>query len=177
MNYRLMEPCALVCQDAGSVGGRSMRRRLQFALRAVLMVILGVSSIASSAAKVGSKFQEMAGDQVASSTRMHLDGQSRTLMPDGRLLLIGGVVSSGAVSNVAYLEDPKTGAVRKASGALLHARAYHTATLLPDGKVLIFGGVDIVGVDCNLCRSEASGPQGWIERPPTVPFTARRNGC
>jgi RHS repeat-associated protein len=61
-------------------------------------------------------------------------GQSATLMPDGRVLLIGG--------DGAQWRDPVTGAVTPVGGTIFFARAWHTATLLPDGTVLVLGGVN-----------------------------------
>jgi RHS repeat-associated protein len=68
--------------------------------------------------------------------------QSRTLLPDGRILLLGGFENTNThnlpVSN-AYLVS--TSGVERLSAGLRIARAGHTATVLPDGTVLIFGGV------------------------------------
>jgi RHS repeat-associated protein len=68
-------------------------------------------------------------------------GQTATLLPDGRTLLVGGDGPHGVVSTVA-IKDPQTGSTTELKNGLIHARAWHTATLLPDGTVLVFGGQD-----------------------------------
>jgi hypothetical protein len=67
-----------------------------------------------------------------------------TLLPDGRVLIVGGVGERAAdFSDTAVLEaeiwDPATGSFSSA-GQDAAGRALHTATLLPDGRVLITGG-------------------------------------
>src|SRR5262245_25273975 len=66
-------------------------------------------------------------------------GQSATLMPDGRWLLIGGEGAQGPVDTMT-IWTPSTGAIVAVPRGLTHARAWHTATVLPDGTVLIVGG-------------------------------------
>jgi hypothetical protein len=68
-----------------------------------------------------------------------LPGQSATLMPDGRWLLLGGQGPNGPVAGGAFF-DPKTGNTSNAPWRLGQARAWHTATLLPDGAILVIGG-------------------------------------
>ena len=71
-----------------------------------------------------------------------------TLLPDGRVLIVGGKISGSVpaeYSNHTYhdsaeLYDPFTGAFQ-VSGSMSEAREGHTATLLPNGKVLIAGGM------------------------------------
>ncbi len=69
-------------------------------------------------------------------------GHTATLLPDGRVLLIGGMISvrgDEVLTASTEIYDPQTGATRP-SGKLYTPRAGHTATLLPDGDVLVTGG-------------------------------------
>ena len=69
-----------------------------------------------------------------------------TLLPDGRVLVVGGVGNGGAsLLASAVLWDPKTESFSQ-TGALQSGRAHHTATSLPDGAVLIVGGGGDAGV-------------------------------
>src|SRR5262249_50283735 len=62
-----------------------------------------------------------------------------TLLPNGQVLVAGGLDGSGAVLASAELYDPSTG-TWTATGSLATGRFLHTATLLPNGKVLVAGG-------------------------------------
>jgi hypothetical protein len=62
---------------------------------------------------------------------------SATLLPDGRVLIVGGAPE--AISNTVELYDPATVSVTKTVNTL-RGRMGHTATLLPNGQVLIVGG-------------------------------------
>src|SRR5438067_1096660 len=64
--------------------------------------------------------------------RLGIPGQSATLLPNGKWLLIGGESPNGPVTTIA-VRDPQTGAISQLDGKLATARAWHTATLLPDG--------------------------------------------
>jgi hypothetical protein len=86
-------------------------------------------------------------------------GHTATLLPDGRVLIVGGD-SIGS----AELYDPATGSFT-ATGSLLTARQGFNATLLTNGKVLITGG---------MAGSISSGVIGDAEfyDPSTGVFTA-----
>ena len=72
--------------------------------------------------------------------------QTTTLLPDGRVLVIGGAKlwdtnwnDPGAILSSVEIYDP-AGDTWSPLPPLRHARADHTATLLPDGRVFVAGG-------------------------------------
>jgi len=67
-------------------------------------------------------------------------GQTATLLPDGKVLVVGSVPTDSAFA--AELYDPGSGSWTF-TGPMAAGRDWrflHTATLLPDGKVLVAGG-------------------------------------
>lgn len=70
-------------------------------------------------------------------------GHTATLLPDGKVLVVGGATyhtdGSLSVLGSAELYDPATG-TWTATGRPHGAKAFHTATPLADGSVLIAGG-------------------------------------
>ena len=107
---------------------------------------------------------------------------SATLLPDGRVLVVGGqahsasgelgttgedgrfqvVADRGSPSRLASAElwDPTTGQFT-AAGSMTRGRIGHTATLLPDGRVLILGGEGVVDVVGNRGYRDFPGAELW----------------
>lgn len=67
-----------------------------------------------------------------------------TALPDGRVLLAGGLTDQENTSAGAEVYDP-TAETFTPTGPMRTPRQSHTATLLPDGKVLLAGGYDARG--------------------------------
>jgi hypothetical protein len=77
--------------------------------------------------------------------------QTATLLSDGRVLVTGGVDSSGLNLASAELYEPKSG-IFSPTGSMTTDRSRHTATLLANGSVLI------VGSDPELSSAELYTP-------------------
>jgi N-acetylneuraminic acid mutarotase len=67
-----------------------------------------------------------------------------TLLQNGKVLVAGGLDSTGTVQASAELYNPTTG-TWSPTGSMRTARYSHTATLLQNGKVLVAGGYDSSG--------------------------------
>jgi hypothetical protein len=63
-----------------------------------------------------------------------------TLLPDGKVLVTGGLDITFNSTASAQLYDPATGTWRDTAHPMNTARMYHTSTLLLNGKVLVAGG-------------------------------------
>jgi RHS repeat-associated protein len=124
-------------QSAGEI---RMMDTIRVFMRLFGFAVLGMTSILSFASSSGSRSQDETTPKSVAAARQISNGQSRTLLPDGRLLLIGGKGGDGE-TKIAYFQDPQTGTVTQVSGELSNARAFHSATLLPSGSVLVFGGI------------------------------------
>jgi len=99
-----------------------------------------------------------------------LEGQSVTSLPDGRVLLVGGLTQDGPSASLA-ISNPRTGQT-KSLPDMSYARAWHTATMLPDGRVFVVGGIGTDGQALNgpVLLDPATGaiqevaPDGMPER-------------
>jgi len=80
-------------------------------------------------------------------------GHTATLLPDGRVLIVGGDSSNGT----AEFYDPSTGKFT-ATGSLLMPQSGFNATLLSNGKVLITGGADAELFDPSTGQFTSAGP-------------------
>lgn len=104
------------------------------------------------------------------------DGFATAVLPDGRILIIGGgqvdemrrVVTPSATIEV---YDPIYGDFRLLDYQLGTARAYHSATTLPDGSVLVFGGVTGENGGAVADTAELIMPDGPI---PVLPINLER---
>jgi N-acetylneuraminic acid mutarotase len=67
-----------------------------------------------------------------------------TLLPNGTVLVVGGLGANLDTPRNAQLYDPATGRWSQA-GFFSGPRAGHTATLLANGKVLVAGGLNVAG--------------------------------
>src|SRR5438034_4687734 len=66
-------------------------------------------------------------------------GHTATLLPDGTVLVAGGLYSYGGVPESAELYDPAAGSWTRTGDEACAAWWYRTATLLSNGKVLVAG--------------------------------------
>ncbi|HEX5685597.1 MAG TPA: RHS repeat-associated core domain-containing protein [Ideonella sp.] len=91
------------------------------------------------------------------------EGHSLTVLPDGRVLVLGGKDANGTVLSKAEAFDPATGRFSALEIAGLLPRALHSAAVLGDGRVLITGGVDARGTP--LVEAELWNPMtSQVER-------------
>lgn len=97
---------------------------------------------------------------------------SATTLPDGRVLVIGGMTTASATEPSAELYDPATGQFEP-TGFLQVPRHSHTATLLTDGQVLITGGYGAGGA--YLRSAELYDPRTGSFRE-IAPMTETRAG-
>ena len=77
------------------------------------------------------------------------------MLPNGNVLVVGGLGRDGGTLDAAEVWDPETSSFGPA-GTLAEARSRHTATLLPDGRLLVVGGLK--GVDESLASAEVWDP-------------------
>ena len=79
-----------------------------------------------------------------------------TLLPNGKVLITGGVNGTSTTLASAELYDPAMGSF-STTGSMTAARSGHTTTLLPNGKVLVTGGVSNIGLlICDRLTAERS---------------------
>lgn len=121
-----------------------MKTRARFTLVVVLAFIVEVVG-ASLPRSTASRSRVAQDATVPATVSDHapfkpLAGRSSTLLPNGKLLMLGGEDDKGSVAT-AVIVDPSTGSATPLSNHLAQARAWHTATVLPDGTVLVLGGV------------------------------------
>lgn len=155
-----------------------MKHRINVSLALLLSCVLAASSnlvfASSNSAATARKTVRLPKHERLRVTRpiqtAALEGQTTTLLSDGRLLVVGGVGPQGTLASAA-INDPLTGE-RVPLANLSEARAGHSATVLPDGRVFIFGGVGVGGKE--LKTAEIFDPATLLFAPlPSVGLSAR----
>ena len=82
-----------------------------------------------------------------------------SLLPNGKVLVVGGNQTFRALAASAELYDPRT-RMWSSAGMLTTPRSLHTATLLKNGKVLIVGGSQVDSFSLgSLASAELYDPQ------------------
>jgi uncharacterized delta-60 repeat protein len=89
-------------------------------------------------------------------------GHTATRLPDGRVLVAGGL--GAAASRSAEIYDPATGAFTP-TGDLHRPRVDHTATLLADGRVLVAGSSVPASGHANAASAEIYDPATGLFTP------------
>jgi len=113
---------------------------------AALVAVAAVAALAPLDAARANHFILPCGDDVCAgahwvftgSLNVPRWGHTATLLPDGRVLVAGGVGEAGTLDS-AELYDPVSG-TWSLTGSMHLPRSGHTATLLSDGRVLVAGG-------------------------------------
>ncbi|MCS6825234.1 MAG: hypothetical protein NZ553_01335, partial [Caldilinea sp.] len=96
-----------------------------------------------------------------------------TLLPDGRVLVVGGVGAGITTFTAAEAYDPVSDAWMT-MGAMQHLRAGHTATPLPDGTVLVVGGYDPTDESFTIFASAERFHPATNTWSPVAPMTTPR---
>jgi hypothetical protein len=94
-------------------------------------------------------------------------GHTATLLPDGKVLITGGMEKNKVFFNSSEIFNPETKKFT-ATGNMIEKRVGHSAVLLKNGKVLIAGGFGENGI---LSSSEIYNPQnGSFEKTGSMNF-------
>ena len=82
-------------------------------------------------------------------------GHTATLLPDGRILVVGGIDAGGNALKSAEIGtvDGDGNVTWEPTAPLGDSRSFHTATVLANGRVLVVGGRDAQGKDLGTAES------------------------
>jgi len=99
-----------------------------------------------------------------------------SILPDGRLIAVGGYGTSGAVLASTEIFDPNTN-LWTAGPNLAVARAEHTATVLVSNRVLIAGGVSVTGTTATATAVEYNQGTNTFINPSTMGTARAAHGA
>lgn len=108
-----------------------------------VLAIVSCVGVPRTSAIIGkSVLQSAAAGQTAASQNLieNRTSHSATLLPDGKVIFIGGMENDSVFYDDAEIFNPDGNNFILLKGRMHTARAGHTATLLPDGKILVAGG-------------------------------------
>jgi hypothetical protein len=108
--------------------------------RLLLVALVITFAIAATAPREAASPASRVGSVTAASPMLEpRSGQSATLLPDGKVLIAGGMRRNQDFYKSAELYDPTTGKFQP-TGEMNQRRVGHIAVLLRSGKVLVAGG-------------------------------------
>ncbi len=107
-----------------------------FALTLVLGGLLFVTRTPASSSSTAAGSVSVTGSMAAARS-----GHTATTLPNGKVLIAGGMERNGVFLDSVELYDPIAGRFAP-TVRMMTRRVSHTATLLPNGKVLIAGGLE-----------------------------------
>lgn len=115
-------------------------------MRPILSLLLGLTFLMAKIVQAHADGSFIATGSLSQQRRQH----TATLLPDGRVLICGGIYDSPsaaptAATASAEIYDPSTG-TWSLTAPLQTGRWDHTATLLQNGTVLVTGGFRQAGV-------------------------------
>ena len=124
---------------AASGRGKATLRWVSLFLSTVVILAVGAGpGYAQESARTVTQNRWTATGSMATPRVAH----TATLLPNGKVLVVGGRSTENAILASAELYDPASH-TWSATGSLHVARRVHTATLLPSGKVLVAGGFGV----------------------------------
>lgn len=130
--------------------------RLRAQATSILLILLAAAAWAADSATTSAAARSNPGTVTPTGKLgVRRFSQTATLLPNGKVLITGGMEANGKYDASAELYDPRSGSFT-AIASMSSARSCHTATLLPNGKVLIAGGAD--GSGQNLATAELYDP-------------------
>ena len=101
-------------------------------------------------------------------------GQTATVLPDGTVLVLGGMGADGKIVTAAEIVDLRDGETRVVTVTGLTPRTQQSATLLPSGDVLVAGGIGADGTP--LSSAELLSPQMGAAEPISGGMSVARTG-